>query len=254
MDTVRLDPKIITVCTAFLSACTGGAILDPSAAHRPPPDPLESSAPRTRPRRATGPAPVYRFKRHSTRTLPAGLTCLLRLKADGIPHQHRDRVKGVDTPVIITGPVAGIRFRSLGRTRLLCDCRLALALSRAAPVLRNLGVQELHFSSAYRYSHMPSGKLSRHAMGLALDVHRVVVNGQRLSLKQDFQLGLGDGCAGSNPVLNRMACLLKKWGLFDRVLTPDFDAAHYNHFHLAILSLHRRRFVPRDQPGEASKE
>ena len=24
-------------------------------------------------------------------------------------------------------------------------------------------------------------------------------------------------------------------GLFDRVLTPDFDRAHYNHFHLAIL-------------------
>jgi hypothetical protein len=85
---------------------------------------------------------------------------------------------------------------------LICDCRLALALVQAAPYLRNLGITEVHFSSAYSYRLMPSGKLSRHARGLAIDIHRVTANGEILR-------------------------------------APDHHKSHYNHFHLAIISSQR---------------
>jgi hypothetical protein len=194
---------------------------------------------------------------YTTRTLPSGLACLIRLSDLGIPHRHlKQTIRGVNTPVRVTGPIAGILYKAMGRHPLVCDCRLALALHRTAPYLRNLGVTEMHFSSAYNYRRMPSGKLSRHAMGLAIDVHRVKVDGQLLTLEEDYELGLGEheGCLGSSPVLNRIGCVLREKGLFDRVLTPDFDRSHYNHFHLAILSLHRRRFIPKGTPLQADAD
>jgi len=183
---------------------------------------------------------------YSTRSLPGGLACLIRLKTLQIPHAHLRQLRGVDTPIRISGPIDGVRFVAMGRLPLACDCRLALALHRAVPYLRQLGVSELHFSNAYSYRMMPGGRPSRHAMGLAIDVHRVRAGDQLLTLEQDYELGLPEGCTGAAPLLNRLGCLLLEKGLFDRVLTPDFDRSHYNHFHLAILSLHRRRFVPQD--------
>ena len=142
----------------------------------------------------------------------------------------------------VTGPVGGITYRPLGRHGLVADCRLVLALHRAAPYLQNLGITELAFSGAYSYRMMPSGRPSRHALGLAIDVHQVQVDAGPLLVDRDFELGVApeQACRRGAPVLNRMACLLKQWGLFDRVLTPDFDRAHYNHLHLAILALRRR--------------
>jgi len=190
------------------------------------------------------------LEQHDSRSIPGGLACLIRLRELEIPHRHLARLRGVDTPVQILGPIGGIHFRPLGRIPLVADCRLVLALRRAAPYLRNLGVTELRFSSAYSYRMMPSGRLSRHAMGLAIDVHEVVADGgEVLRVSEDYEVGFeGGGCALNAALLNRMGCLLAELGLFDRVLTPDFDKAHYNHFHLAILSLHRRRHSPLPRP------
>jgi hypothetical protein len=35
-------------------------------------------------------------------------------------------------------------------------------------------------------------------------------------------------------VLNRLACSFKSTGLFKELLTPDYNADHHDHFHLAI--------------------
>ena len=235
---------------ALWSACSGPAVHgEPVTTAKPLPVRAGAQGPSP-----AGPRPVHHLKPLSTRTIPGGVACLIRLRELQIPFRSRDSVNGIDTPVQITGPISGIRYRSLGRRPLLCDCRLALALARASLILANLDVRELQFSSAYRYSRMSSGKLSRHGMGLALDVHRVLVGDKLLSVKADFARDLADGCHGTSPPLNRMACLFKRWRLFDRVLTPDFDRAHHNHFHLAILSLHRRRFPPRDGRTEPLHE
>ncbi len=187
-------------------------------------------------------------------TLVGGLACLIRLKQLGISFKSLKTLKGVETPIRVTGSLGGINYQGFGKRPLICDCRLALALERAGPFLSQLGIQTVYFSGAYSYRKRPSGKLSRHAMGLAIDVHRVLAGDQLLKVKEDFELGRQDSCQGSSPTLNRMACLLKGWGVFDWVLTPDFDRAHYNHLHLSIYSLHRRRFVPKDTPPKAAME
>lgn len=194
-----------------------------------------------------GPGVVQLSEPYSTRTIPGGVTCLIRLRQLKVPFRSLKSMNNVNTPVEITGPVNGIAYKPAWRGRLVCDCRFAVALHRAGLILRNLGVTEMLFSSAYRNSRLGSGRLSRHAMGLALDIHRVrTKGGDLLKVKEHFRRGLADGCIGSSPLLNRLGCLLIEWGVFDRALDPDYDRAHGNHFHFAVLSLHRRRYPPKD--------
>ena len=90
--------------------------------------------------------------------------------------------------------------------------------------------------------------------GDAIDVHKVRAGGELLDVRTDFGVGLQDGCSADSPVLNRMACLLRAWRVFDWVLTPDFNREHDNHFHLDIYCLYRRRFVPKDAPELANDD
>ncbi len=194
------------------------------------------------------PAPRYR-----SASIPGGITCLLRLQGLGVAHRAvaRARLPHVITPVELTGgEVGGVRYRATSRrVRLLCDCRLALALHRAGPTLRLLGVSEVRYSNTYRAP--ASGRpLSRHAMGLAIDVHQLVIAGELLDVRDDYRAGYQpERCADAVAPLNAVACQLARRGLFDRVLTPDTDAAHRDHFHWAIVSFERRRQPRRRRPS-----
>jgi hypothetical protein len=241
---------LLCLLASLLAACaTTNAVIPPDEparlrAEEPP------AAPASRPA-SSRPALPAQLPTFRSSTIPGGLACLIRLRELGVEAASLPAVKGVLTPVRVAGPINGVQLRSLGKRPLVADCRLVLALHRAAPYLLQMGVEVLHFSSSYRYSLMPSGRLSQHAMGLAIDVHKVTIHGELYDVEEDFVLGLGaDACGGSSPPLNRMACLLRAWGLFDWVLTPDFDRAHRNHFHLDIYCLHRRRFPPKEAPAE----
>jgi hypothetical protein len=43
-----------------------------------------------------------------------------------------------------------------------------------------------------------------------------------------------NGCVDEAPVLNRLACRLSQLRLFQELLTPDSNADHRDHLHLAI--------------------
>jgi hypothetical protein len=241
---------LLALCAVLAACATTGAVRD---GDRTEPQPLGEPVtppPASQPARADLPpvAPDHLLV-HDSRTIPGGLACLIRLRELGISYVSLPPLKGVLTPVRLTGLIGGIRYVPLGgKTPLVGDCRLGLVLHRAAPYLQQLGVTELHYSGAYSYRLMQSGRLSQHAMGLAIDVHKVRANGELLDIRYDYTVGMETPCAPESPVLNRMACLLRSWKVFDWVLTPDFDRTHDNHFHLDIYCLHRRRFVPKDAP------
>lgn len=211
-----------------------------------------------RPRASHGPPPQQGAKRkvrparHRARALaddlPGGITCLLRLRQLGISHRFLASMEQVVTPVEIDGAVGGVRYRAMGRHRLIADCRMVLALHRAGSLLSQLGVDEVHFSSAYSRRPSRRGLRSRHALGLAIDVHRVQIDGVLYRVSRDFERDAGASCDDAPTRLNELACRLMQQRLFDRVLTPDTDAAHHNHFHLAILALDRRRNPARQLP------
>jgi hypothetical protein len=201
------------------------------------------------PRAATPSTPPPHVARIASADVPGGDRCVLDLMAEGVSFKVLDDERGVDTPIEVTGPIGGVSYGG----PMVCDCRLALALARVAPVLRDAGVSAFRYPGAYSYRMSRVGRLSLHAYGLAIDVPAFVIDGTELSVKKDFARGR-DWCAADSPPLNQLACRLKATGLFRELLTPDYNADHHDHFHLGIAPLEGMPKPPKKAPPKPSPQ
>lgn len=198
------------------------------------PHPAKGTAPRS-----ILPAPFDRAQE------PEGAACLLALERLGVSHRVAPHTRGVATPVVLTGPLGGVRYTPhWDRVEALMDCQFALTLHRLAPVIRAAGFDEVRFSSFYSYRTVSgSRRLSRHANGLAVDIHELRgPNGAKAHIQRDWRRhhGAPDACQAPFPPspegrLRQVVCGLEASGLIYLVLTPDSDAAHYNHLHVSGL-------------------
>jgi hypothetical protein len=170
----------------------------------------------------------------SASEIPSGEACLNRLVELGIQHHKLDARKGVETPIVVTGPLGGIEYVAGAGLPFEADCRLAIALNDVGPILVDLGVEKLRYSGVYTYRMSKAGRLSLHAYGLAIDVHAAFAEEQWHEVKTDYQAGLAESCTSSAPLLNRVKCQLERTQLFKELITPDDNADHRDHLHLAI--------------------
>jgi hypothetical protein len=145
-------------------------------------------------------------------------------------------MRGVDTPVIVLGPIGGVRFWSTSGP-LIVDCRFALGLSEVASDFAGLGIESARFSGAYVYRTSRKGRLSLHAYGLAMDLHDVRTASGVQTVKRDFLRGTRESCSPEQPIPNQLACRLRRRGLFRELLTPDYNSDHHDHLHLGIAPL-----------------
>jgi hypothetical protein len=195
--------------------------------------PIDGSAPAA----ADAPAPLAAPAVLSSVTIPSGDACIARLGELGIAHRRLAQRRGVDTPILVEGPLGGVEYVAGGGLPFESDCRLAIALHDVGPVIAELGIERLRYSGVYTYRMSRTGRLSLHAHGLAIDVHFAFKDGKWLSVKDDYQAGLTDGCAATSPPLNQLACQLGRTRLFKELLTPDHNADHRDHLHLAIAPI-----------------
>jgi len=144
---------------------------------------------------------------------------------------------GIAEPVIVTR-IAGIKLSK--PATLQCQTARAFAnwvtgiVDPAAKRLfkrRVTGIELYGSYSCRNVNGRPGANLSRHAMGLAVDVAGVTLgDGTRISVLRDW----GGGHKGAFlRQIWREAC-----GLFRTVIGPEGDRFHLNHFH---LDLARRR-------------
>ncbi len=187
------------------------------------------------------------------------LLCLAELLDTSMDFDYTGPVEGVTTPIYINrwvfGGVEYTDYFQEQRNRHM-DCRLALALTRVGGVLKSLGVTQVIWSSAYR----PPARQARehgyekHNLGIAIDIHGFVFAGNmRVMVADHYEKGLGfqrDHLCHGRPLtregflLRLIACRLDSSDLFAEILTPDYDAGHWNHFHMAVfhpLDRNRRR-------------
>ncbi len=170
--------------------------------------------------------------------------CLARLDELAVDYRPAGPLTGIAEPVEVLGPLGGVTYRPLGHARpLILDCSLVYSLAVAGRFFVDEGLPIAEFSDSYdrRFVHGTS-HWSKHAFGLALDVHRwlsAADPARALSVAGDYQTGLGRGrdCIGHPSdagarSLRLLWCRLVRSELFRIVLDPDFDAAHRNHFHI----------------------
>jgi len=110
------------------------------------------------------------------------------------------------------------------------DCHLARALFEVTPQLRDLGVASLRFSTIHDYRHVrrngrKTNILSRHAIGLAIDVFEVgLTDGTVLKVKRAY---------ADSEVLKAVEQVFADSERFRNPLTPGVDPkGHDDHFHL----------------------
>jgi hypothetical protein len=159
-----------------------------------------------------------------------GEVCLERLTALGVKWRKADVTHKVTTPIYVPDmTLGGVVLESIWRKGpFVMDCVLALAIAeRGGPALRNIGVTKLRFAGIHDYREVAGkrGVLSRHALGLAMDVYEFVDDeGLVHVVAKDYTAG--DELL---PVIEQAA---RGTGAFRTVLTPGNDPKHhYDHFH-----------------------
>jgi hypothetical protein len=186
------------------------------------------------------------------RTLTADPGCLEVLRMWRVPFVPAGRVRGIATPVEITGPIGEVRLvPRVGRPALM-DCELARALAEAGPLFRRLNITGLSFSEGYDYRPIRGKReLSAHAFGLAIDVHAIETRTGRWEVAEDFAKDprrwhtlttTGEAlpvraCVGSpgtpqGRLLRQLACGLRAEPSIRLVLSPDDNYDHRNHLHI----------------------
>lgn len=163
---------------------------------------------------------------------------------------------GVLAPVRLRGPLHGVTIHSaLPAAQVLTseieifDCRLVLALDDFAAMIAKHDVVEMIHLSAYRSQRnggcTPKYVGKQHCAGLALDVGTYKKkDGSTLDVKRDFsgKIGIATCGPGTHPIkpgpasneLWGYVCDAANRGLFNVILTPNFNQQHENHMHLEV--------------------
>lgn len=183
--------------------------------------------------------------------------CRAELDARHIAYKTISR-KGIANAIEVTSALGGITYTSDG-AGLILDCSLAVSLDEAGRYLTALGFTQAYYSGAYsRRNVRGTNRPSKHSFGLAIDVHRFT--GAQLGtvrVDRDFEQGLGDqlDCIGAplteaGAALKIAQCQLVNSGLFSLVLSPDYDDAHYDHFHLEVVPWDKRETLRATKPAQ----
>ena len=168
-----------------------------------------------------------------------------------IPFSERSEpVPGVRLPGRLTGPLHGVWIHGTNARRIakspyeILDGRLALALDDFCQLLSTHQIVELVHFTILRPNRAATKPLTRHPGALAIDLAELKrADGTWLRVKRDFAPALGAKTCGagatkpdseSGRLLQTMLCEARVRGLFHYALTPHFDAAHVDHFHLEI--------------------
>jgi len=169
--------------------------------------------------------------------------CLRELGRLRIPFKMAKKRWPIWLPVRITGPMFGVTYKSMyHKSKPLVDCQFALGLYRAAKIFQKFGVVQLRYTSTYRPPPRRRWRsVGHHPQGMAMDINEVVFkDGTKLTLLKDWEKFYGGpgNCVGrvkskSGALLRRITCALEKAHIFRRIISPDSDFAHRNHWHIS---------------------
>lgn len=159
-----------------------------------------------------------------------------------------DARDAVEAPLLLRGPVGGVRFVHEGHEPVfeVADCRLVIALRRWAAILRAAGVDEVEHMSIYRPDARvrETGQPSGHSRGLAMDAARFhFEDGRVLDVLDDWKdKKLGEDPCDDRPdesqdeaLLRSFVCQAAAQGIFEVIITPNHNRDHRNHVHVEVV-------------------
>lgn len=132
----------------------------PAVSAPPPSEPLPAFRTPLPVRARRDPAPAKRYAALSSKA------CLAELRARGVDARPiRGQAKGVETPLRLGAPLAGVRFELPRNVYGLMDCRLVLVLDDLARLLHAHGVAGVQVNNTYRPGSVLPPKTAPRASG-----------------------------------------------------------------------------------------
>ena len=184
---------------------------------------------------------------------PAIASCTEWLDLYGVSYELGPDAQGVAEPVTAATPLVGVEIRYNGsdtrREDLFGDCKLILALAESAGIVRRRGVVELVDIGVYNYRCIGGGTppdcpngVSQHAYATAIDIAGYTTgDGEYYSVNDHWVIDADGESTCSAPTetdrdafLHEIICAQKAAGIWNIVLTPNYNAAHRNHFHVDL--------------------
>lgn len=186
---------------------------------------------------------------------PTPADCHAWLDLYGLEYTLGPNNQGVADPVTVTVPINGMSYRSgsssTPRTTFFMDCSLALSLARAAPELRRRDIIEVADYGVYNYRCIGGGTppdcpngISQHAYAKGIDIAGLTSStGTYYSVNDDWVIDpAGESTCEAetegdkDTFLHEVICELKRRGTWNIVLTPNYNDAHRNHFHVDLTT------------------
>lgn len=181
---------------------------------------------------------------------PGAETCVEWLDLYQLDFYEGSTEPGIVDPVTVFIPINGLSYRYLEaqdpRPAFLMDCEMGLTLASAAPYLRSRGIVEVLDLGLYNYRCIGGGTppdcpngISQHAYGTAIDMAAFLAgDGTIYSVLEHWNIDAVPTCEAEptepeDVFLHEVACDLKA-NFFNIVLTPNYNSAHANHFHLDL--------------------
>ena len=163
----------------------------------------------------------------------ASVACEKRLDELGVVWERAEPEGKIVDPVYVPAmEIGGIKYiAAYGKGPRRIDCQLVVTLAEIGPELHQLGVREVKYGSIYRNTNVrvhgaTKPILSRHALGIAMDIKAFVDDkGREANVELDYLRG--------DPLLHGIEDTVNSSKKFRIVLTPGNDPiSHYDHFHI----------------------
>lgn len=145
----------------------------------------------------------------------------------------------VSDPIRVSSPINGVEYRYYNQDTpgtMAVTCNLALALHRLGDILRPRGVRAvLHIGTFNCRRISGSQSLSQHAHANAIDIWGLERDdGSRAILEQHWEHDTTNPQTANGRLLYEVAHAMYDQRVFNIILTPNYNAAHDNHFHVDL--------------------
>jgi hypothetical protein len=174
-------------------------------------------------------------------------TCYDGLQKLGVPWKKGPPRRGVVDPVQLESKLNGVTFRnSNGKDApLYMSCLFAEKVANFSKAAAVLGVTEVNHLGIYNYRCIGGGspdgracRVSQHAYGRAIDFASFKAGNDTFIVEKDWTKRTAPpktcetkGGPSKDQFLRKLACEAGKTAGFNILLTPNYNAAHRNHFH-----------------------
>ena len=179
---------------------------------------------------------------------PGSSECIQRLAALGVNFEYRGNQSEsagagvscmIEDAVRVQNPINGVVYRyieSSNATALYGSCELMLAIYDLSTLLREYNIVEVGHIGTYNCRVISgTNTVSRHGYGDALDIGSLFdTSGDEYNLIQHWEHDTTSFSTDKARILYEIGRQMHTRDIFNIVLTPNYNAAHDNHFHVDL--------------------